>query len=561
MRTKLALFVLILLCIISITAARAADPIKSIKYQKVTTLPHAVYTMKFSIYDAASAGNMVWSEEKSINLTNTFTITTFLGSVTPLDPALFSQQLWVQIEDCTGSCVLVGTRERLAMVPYAMASENGGVSSIFAGNGLTASGTTGDITLNVGAGNGIMVGANAVGVNTNVIQKRVTGTCPAGSAIRTIDVTGAVVTCEPITSLTGAVSITQSSSSPSLTAVNTATTGTTPAIEAESNSTSGSAVTILGISTPTTPGGFSTGVKGVSNGTGGLGIGVWGSHAGSGWGVYGTAPSGIGVVGSSTSGYGLFGTSDSGFGVYGVSSASYAGYFSGLTYFGGDSTLSGNLSLIGNLSLTGNVPRSVRVTPNPNSESAGNALTVTAGGATTGSTNQKGGDLVLAAGNGTGTGGSGDVRIQTAGASSTSGTVSDTVVDRRIIVAKAKPMTLAAPGFASLMSIQLTGIQTAGGRIYYMVRATDGGSQIATEEGVIQYLATANSITCTVQTADKLHLGTVNSGCTPGFFNPGNQPGVSVFDNVTFSSPAPIVEHEVYYEIENLSGSPIRLEP
>jgi len=124
-----------------------------------------------------------------------------------------------------------------------------------------------------------------------------------------------------------------------------------------------------------------------------------------------------------------------------------------------------------------------------------------------------------------------------------------------------KDLTLSAPGFTSLMSIHLTGTNTAGGRIWYMIRATDGGFQIATEEGVIQFLATANSITCTVQTMDKLHLGTVNSGCTPGFFDPASQPGVGVFDNVSFSSPAAIVVHEVYYRIENLSGAVIRLEP
>jgi hypothetical protein len=124
-----------------------------------------------------------------------------------------------------------------------------------------------------------------------------------------------------------------------------------------------------------------------------------------------------------------------------------------------------------------------------------------------------------------------------------------------------KDLTFSAPGFTSLMSIHLTGTNTAGGRVFYMVRATDGGSQIATEEGVIQFNATANSITCTVQTTDKLHLGTVNSGCTPGFFNPLSQPGVSIFDNVTFSSPAPIVVHEVFYSIQNLSGAVIRLEP
>ncbi|MDP4219855.1 MAG: hypothetical protein Q8916_13180 [Bacteroidota bacterium] len=133
-----------------------------------------------------------------------------------------------------------------------------------------------------------------------------------------------------------------------------------------------------------------------------------------------------------------------------------------------------------------------------------------------------------------------------------------------------KTLTLSSPGFTSLMSSTLTGLNTASGRIQYMVRADDGGSQIATEEGVMQYLATANSITCTVQTDDKLHLGTVNSGCTPGFFNPGSQPGVSIFDNVTFSSPAPIINHDVYFRIVPAQGQmsggavspvPFRLEP
>lgn len=124
-----------------------------------------------------------------------------------------------------------------------------------------------------------------------------------------------------------------------------------------------------------------------------------------------------------------------------------------------------------------------------------------------------------------------------------------------------KDLTFSAPGFTSLMSIHLIGTNTAGGRIEYMIRATDGGSQIATEQGVIQFNATANSITCTVQATDKLHLGAVNSGCTPGFFNPLSQPGISIFDNVVFNSPAPIVIHEIFYKIHNLSGAVIRLEP
>ncbi len=191
----------------------------------------------------------------------------------------------------------------------------------------------------------------------------------------------------------------------------------------------------------------------------------------------------------------------------------------------------------------------------------GNTFTLQSGSPVAGGTDLAGGDLVVGAGPGTGLGGGGNVRIKTAGKNDISGTTDNLLVDREIFVSKAKQLTLSSPGFTSLMSIQLLGTHTAGGRIFYTVRATDGGSQIATEEGVIQYLATANSITCTVQTTDKLHLGTVNSGCTPGFFNPGSQPGISIFDNVSFSSPAPIVVHEVYFRIENDSGSPIRLEP
>ncbi len=152
------------------------------------------------------------------------------------------------------------------------------------------------------------------------------------------------------------------------------------------------------------------------------------------------------------------------------------------------------------------------------------------------------------------------MRLQTA-APGSSGTTDNFTTDRYIYVAKPKQMTLSPPGFASLFSIHLTGTQTAGGRVYYTIRATDGGSQIATETGVIQYLATASSVTCNIQSTDKLHLGTVGSGCTPGFFNPGSQPEISIYDNVSFSSPAPIVVHEVYFSIDNESGAAIRLEP
>jgi len=213
------------------------------------------------------------------------------------------------------------------------------------------------------------------------------------------------------------------------------------------------------------------------------------------------------------------------------------------------------------IGIGGAAARTIGVDRNSVAGTGGNSLTVIGGGAATGGTDLPGGDIVLQGGLGTGLGGGGNVRLLTARANAASGTTDNTYADRIIVVAKAKALTLPPPGFTALMSILLSGTETGGGRIFYTIRATDGGTQIATEEGVIQYLATANSITCTVQTTDKLHLGTVNSGCSPGFFNPGSHPGISVFDNVSFSTPAAIVVHEVYFTIENQSGAAIRLEP
>jgi hypothetical protein len=56
---------------------------------------------------------------------------------------------------------------------------------------------------------------------------------------------------------------------------------------------------VLGIVNPTSPGYWSAAVRGVNNGTGAAGLGVWGSQNGSGWGVYGSTDSGVGVAGTS----------------------------------------------------------------------------------------------------------------------------------------------------------------------------------------------------------------------------------------------------------------------
>ncbi len=70
-------------------------------------------------------------------------------------------------------------------------------------------------------------------------------------------------------------------------------TGTTPALLVENESQSTLAHGVHSIITSTSPGASSTALRGQNNGTSLFGIGVWGSHAGSGWGVYGSSVDGL----------------------------------------------------------------------------------------------------------------------------------------------------------------------------------------------------------------------------------------------------------------------------
>jgi hypothetical protein len=86
------------------------------------------------------------------------------------------------------------------------------------------------------------------------------------------------------------------------------------------------AFAIHGILCNSVPGAGSAAVRGTSRGTGCLGIGVYGSQCGSGYGVYGHTPKGAGVYGGSCSGSGVYGCSTSGKGVQGLSSTGIGVY-------------------------------------------------------------------------------------------------------------------------------------------------------------------------------------------------------------------------------------------
>jgi hypothetical protein len=84
------------------------------------------------------------------------------------------------------------------------------------------------------------------------------------------------------------------------------------AVSGVSDSTAIGANAIYGQISSTSPGGGSGAVRGENRGTGALGIGVFGSQNGSGWGVYGFTPSGVGVYGYSAWNLGVRGVGASG---------------------------------------------------------------------------------------------------------------------------------------------------------------------------------------------------------------------------------------------------------
>ncbi|WP_137904485.1 beta strand repeat-containing protein [Chryseobacterium sp. 2VB] len=87
-------------------------------------------------------------------------------------------------------------------------------------------------------------------------------------------------------------------------------------LEGINNTTTSNISAVRGIVNSASPGGFSSAVRGINNGTGGLGVGVYGSQAGSGWGVYGVTPNGLGVYGNaSANGTGVYANSNTGTGL------------------------------------------------------------------------------------------------------------------------------------------------------------------------------------------------------------------------------------------------------
>ncbi len=193
----------------------------------------------------------------------------------------------------TGSNVIAGDRttaEASTTVVYDGAAGFGGV--VLLGNDSTYSGSSAGYPAGLGGWAGAGVTAGKGGVSNGVY-----GFTDNGNGNGVVGVNSALVAG----SGAGVLGTAQGAKNVAVQGHNTKGT----AVSGTCDSTDGDATAILAVISSSSPGGFSSAVRAQNNGTGGLGIGAWASHAGSGWGMYTTSVSGIGLNADGGTGVGV----------------------------------------------------------------------------------------------------------------------------------------------------------------------------------------------------------------------------------------------------------------
>jgi hypothetical protein len=237
---------------------------------------------------------------------------------------------WLEISaQCPGNATeVLAPRQPITAAPYALFANAAGtvpdasVSSAKIADGAIAAADLGD-----GAVTSAKIANNTItdsDIDSTKVQKRVTGTCAAGTAVSQVNSDGTVtcVAAGDITAVTAGTGLTGGGTSGAVTvdvAVPLSLSGEVQfgaVITGTNTRAGGNPEGVRGVVTGIT----GMGVHGVANSNGG-GFGVSGESA-FGNGVYGNSTSGTGTVGTSRSGVGVRGESVESFGVYGLSSGS-----------------------------------------------------------------------------------------------------------------------------------------------------------------------------------------------------------------------------------------------
>lgn len=180
-------------------------------------------TMTFSIYSGEFGGTALFEETQPVNVESGY-FTAYIGAVNPLDLTLFRDNQVLFVETRIDAEVLM-PRQRLASAPYAAYAEHAGTAQGVSGpvgfaqlSGVPSGLDDGDDDTTYSAGPGISISsANAIGVQlsagtgiavrgaqvsarTDVLQRRLNGSCTATQAIRSVDQDGNV-TCGDFPSL------------------------------------------------------------------------------------------------------------------------------------------------------------------------------------------------------------------------------------------------------------------------------------------------------------------------------------------------------------------------
>ncbi len=285
------------------SSAMAVEPVgTAFSYQGRLTLQNQLVDepadLHFTLWDAEAGGNQIAG---AVELDNwpvndgLFTVELDFGPF-----AFLGEGRYLEIEVRTpageGEFVTLAPRQRLSPTPYAI-----GLSLPYRAE-YAAPGNVFSIG-NLGTGRALNVQISNANNGEAALNAVTTGSGPAGYFLNdgsgdAINARVAMGTGTAVHGESGGVGVHGIHSSRGL---------PTPGVIGETGSSAAEAIGVLGRVTSQSAGALSAGVRGMNAGTRNLGIGVYGSQEGGGWGVYGTTPSGRGVYGHSDSGTGVYG--------------------------------------------------------------------------------------------------------------------------------------------------------------------------------------------------------------------------------------------------------------